>query len=105
MPTTVTWDDGVNPPTVFTFSDAVLASLEAFRLETTVVTGGELVPAYPTVISMAVGLISKYYVLPALAAHPTAALATARASIATAMAAQAQVLAAELPGFVPPIDA
>lgn len=98
MSTTITWNDGVNPATVLTIPDDVLASLEQFRATITTFQNGAIVPTYATVQAMIVGLFTKQVVQPALTAFPTAAIQTAQANLAAAQTALSAAQMAALPG-------
>lgn len=97
MPLTVTWNDGVNPPTQFVVTDDVMASLDSFRKTITTFQNGAFVPTYPAVVNMVVGVFVQNLVMPALAQFPTAAIQTALANVASAQAALAAAQAAVLP--------
>ena len=101
MPTTVTWNDGVNTPTVFTIPDDVMAALEQFRQTVvSVQNNGQMAPTYTTVQKMLVGFYVNTVVQPALSRFPTTAIQSAQAGVATAQANLLQVQLAAIPGFV-----
>ena len=81
MAITITINDGINTPTVFTLSDAISASLEQFRATLT----GDL--ASTDIIDMIAKLLTKVAITPALSNFPPDTLASQIQDVATAQIA------------------
>lgn len=99
MPTTVTWNDGVNPAISVVMPDDLVSSLDQFRQTITTFSNGEMSVTYPTVPAMAAGVFTQMIILPALDRFPTAAVQTAKANVESAQTALAAAQVAVLPGF------
>jgi hypothetical protein len=97
MPVTITWNDGVNPATQFTVSDDVVTALDSFRQTITVLSGTPIVPMYPTVVDMVMGVFIKNLVIPAITQFPPTTIETALTNLASAQSALAAAQAAVLP--------
>jgi hypothetical protein len=102
MALTITWNDGVNSPTVFTFADEVVSSLNQYRATITAANPitGMATPIYPTVMEFMVGILAQYGVSPAVNAFPPTAIATAKQNLTAAQNALATAVAAALQGAI-----
>lgn len=88
MALTITWDDGVAQPTVFTFADPVVAALDIYRQSITVISplSGIPSPLYPTLKDFVVGMLAQYAVAPAINKTPTSEILAAQQAVRDATA-------------------
>jgi hypothetical protein len=106
MPTTITWNDGVLPPSEFTIPDETMASLISQSQTITTVENGQIVPVYTgvgtePVQAWLIAVFAKQIVLPSQANFPPPSLEAALAGLVAAQQVVLVAQAATIPGFVP----
>lgn len=105
MPITILWQEAGSPDVALTLPDAVVSSLDKFRQTITKFDGTGMIPTYPTVRDMFVGVFLQTVMMPALTQFPTLDIQAAQLQVSTAQGALAAVQAATVPEFTPVVVA